>query len=172
MPVNTFASYDDGLEAAQRHRDHFITDLDFEDDRLWVPYGETAWFQPCRFDVTTGGFTAVLKALPGTVVPKHYHISTVQGWTLQGSWGYREHDWVAEAGTFIFEPSGESHTLIVPEDSAEPAIILFVVSGGLIYTDDDGNFAAYEDGFTILELARAHYREQGLDPGRLDALIR
>jgi hypothetical protein len=79
---------------------------------------------------------------------------------------------VATAGTFIFEPSGESHTLVIPEDATEPAIILFVVSGALIFTDDDGNFAAYEDGFTILELARDHYREQGLDVSRLDALIR
>ena len=51
-------------------------------------------------------------------------------------------------------------------------MILFVVSGALIFTDDEGNFAAYEDGFTILELARAHYRDQGLDVSRLDALIR
>jgi hypothetical protein len=99
MPVNVFANFEDGLEPSARQRDHFITGLDFDDERLWVPYGETAWFQPCRFDVTTGGFTAVLKALPGTVVPKHYHVSTVQGWTLQGSWRYLEHDWVATAGT-------------------------------------------------------------------------
>jgi hypothetical protein len=26
----------------------------------------------------------------------------------------------------------------------------------------DGGFAAYEDGFTALELARKHYREAGL----------
>ncbi|UCG75365.1 MAG: 2,4'-dihydroxyacetophenone dioxygenase family protein [Gemmatimonadota bacterium] len=172
MPVSAFASYDDGLATSDRRRDHFITDLDLDDDRLWIPYGDTAWFQPCRFDVTTGGFTAVLKALPGTVVPKHYHVSTVQGWTLQGSWGYREHDWLAGAGTFIFEPSGESHTLVVPEDADEPAIILFIVSGGLVFTDDEGNFAAYEDGFTLLELAREHYGSKGLDLGRLDALIR
>jgi hypothetical protein len=172
MPVDTFASFDDGLTAAARQRDHFITDLDLEDDRRWVPYGETAWFQPCRFDVTTGGFTAILKALPGTVIPKHYHVSTVQGWTLQGEWRYLEHDWVAKAGTFIFEPSGESHTLFIPEDAEEPALILFVISGGLIFTDDDGNFAAYEDGFTALALAREHYRAAGLDVAELDALVR
>ncbi|MEN8375647.1 MAG: 2,4'-dihydroxyacetophenone dioxygenase family protein [Gemmatimonadota bacterium] len=172
MPVTAFPGYDDGLDAVGRQRDHFITALDFDDDRLWIPYGETAWFQPCHFNVTTGGFTAVLKALPGTVVPKHYHVSTVQGYTLQGTWRYLEHDWIASAGTFIFEPAGEAHTLVVPEDATEPMITLFVVSGALVYVDDAGDFVAYEDGFTLLELARQHCREQGLDLARLDALIR
>lgn len=42
---------------------------------------------------------------------------------------------------------------------------------GLIYLDKpvDGGFAAYEDGFTSLELCRKHYREAGLD---VDALVR
>jgi quercetin dioxygenase-like cupin family protein len=172
MPITSFPGFDDGLAAESRSRDHFLTTLDFEDDRLWVPYGDTAWFHACQFNVTTGGFTAVLKALRGTVVPKHYHVSTVQGYTLQGSWRYLEHDWVATAGSFIFEPAGEAHTLVVPEDATEPAIILFVVAGALVFVTEDGEFLMYEDGFSILELTREHYRSVGIDPSRADALIR
>jgi len=53
-------------------------------------------------------------------------------------------------------------------------ITVFVVEGGLIYLDKtvNGNFAAYEDGFTALELTRKYYRQAGLDPKKLDALIR
>ena len=36
----------------------------------------------------------------------------------------------------------------------------------------DGGFAAYEDGFTALELSRKYYREAGLDERKLDALVR
>jgi len=52
----------------------------------------------------------------------------------------------------------------------EPAIILFIVEGGLIYLNKsvDGGFAAYEDGFTALELTRKYYREAGLDVRQLD----
>ena len=66
------------------------------------------------------------------------------------------------------------HTLVITEDSPEPMIALFVVEGGLIYLDKaaDGSFAAYEDGFTLLELTRNHYRNAGVDQTRLDALIR
>jgi hypothetical protein len=98
----------------------------------------------------------------------------VRGFTLRGQWRYLEHDWVAKPGTFIYEPAGEAHTLVIAEDSPEPALIFFAVEGGLIYLDKavDGGFAAYEDGFTALELARKYYREAGLDARRLDALIR
>ena len=69
---------------------------------------------------------------------------------------------------------GEAHTLVIPNDSPEPALIFFVVSGGLIYLDkaEHGGFAAYEDGFTLLELCRKYYRDAGLDPRQLDLLVR
>ena len=45
---------------------------------------------------------------------------------------------------------------------------------GLIYLDKpvNGGFAAYEDGFSVLELCRKYDREAGLDVGQLDLLIR
>jgi len=48
-----------------------------------------------------------------------------------------------QSGTFIYEPAGEAHTLVITEDSPEPAIILFILRGGLIYLNKsvDGGFA-------------------------------
>jgi hypothetical protein len=53
-------------------------------------------------------------------------------------------------------------------------VAVFVVEGGLIYLDKavNGGFAAYEDGFSLLELTRKHYREAGLDARQLDLLVR
>ena len=53
-------------------------------------------------------------------------------------------------------------------------MIFFAVEGGLIYLDKavNGGFAAYEDGFTFLELSRRYYREAGLDVRQLDLLVR
>ena len=65
MPIDKFSSVNDGLEPSQRRREHFIAEIDTEDDRLWVPYAEGVWIQPCHFDVTKGGFSVVLKGLPG-----------------------------------------------------------------------------------------------------------
>ena len=116
----------------------------------------------------------VLKGLPGAKLGTHYHVGTVRGYTMQGHWRYLEHDWVAKPGTFIYEPAGEAHRLVITDDSPEAALILFVVEGGLIYLDKavNGGFEAYKDGFTALELTRKHYREVGLDVRQLDLLIR
>ena len=53
-------------------------------------------------------------------------------------------------------------------------VAVFVVEGGLIYLDKavNGGFAAYEDGFSFLELCRKYYRGAGLDVRQLDLLIR
>ncbi len=174
MPIVAFNHSSDGLEPQQRRREHFIANVNLDDERRWVPYAPGIWFQPCWFNLTSGGFSVVLKALPGAMLGTHYHVGTVHGYTLRGHWRYLEHDWIARPGTYIYEPAGESHTLVITEDSPEPAVVFFIVEGGLIYTDKsvDGGFQAYEDGFSALELSRKHYREAGLDVGELDAMIR
>jgi hypothetical protein len=174
MPINTFSSFSDGLAPDQKSREHFIADLNLEDGPHWIPYAEGVWVQPCHFDVTSGGFSVVLKGLPGAALGTHYHVGRVRGLTMKGHWRYLEHEWVAKPGTFIYEPAGEAHTLVITADSPEPAIIFFAVEGGLIYLDKpvNGAFAAYEDGFTALEFCRKYYRETGLDLSKLDALIR
>ena len=83
-------------------------------------------------------------AYPGC--PVHAH-------TTKGKWGYKEHDWEAGPGTYVFEPPGETHTLVVGEDEM---IALFHVTGALLYCDPDDmdTVIGYDDVFTKLEKAR------------------
>jgi hypothetical protein len=99
-------------------------------------------------------------------------VSTPGG--LRVRWRYLEHNWIAKPGTFIFEPAGEAHTLVITDDSPEPAIIFFVVDGALVYLDKpvNGTMGAFEDGFSALELSRKFFRETGLDVAQLDLRIR
>src|SRR5207237_8927770 len=53
MPITAFNSFTDGLDPNRRSREHFITNINLEDDRLWVPYADGVWFQPCCFNVTS-----------------------------------------------------------------------------------------------------------------------
>ena len=174
MPITQFSSFNDGLVPGHRGHGNFITNVEFDDDRKWVPYAEGIWFRPCSYDLSAGAFSLVLKAVPGASLGTHYHVGQVYGYTLNGNWRYLEHDWIAKPGTFVFEPAGEAHTLVITEDSPEPAVIFFMIHGGLVYLDkpEDGVFAAYEDAFTALEFSRAYYREAGLDLAELDRLIR
>ncbi|HJY88190.1 MAG TPA: hypothetical protein VKE24_15255 [Candidatus Acidoferrales bacterium] len=86
MPITAFNSFTDGLDSNQRNRGHFIANINVDDDRRWVPYAEGVWIQPCCFNVTSGGFSVVLKALPGAKLGTHYarwHCSWVyDAWSL------------------------------------------------------------------------------------------
>jgi hypothetical protein len=95
----------------------------------------------------------------------------VHAFTLRGSWHYLEHDWVATAGDYAFEPPGETHTLVVPEGVTEMAT-LFHVTGGYTYVDPQGVALGYEDVFTKLENVRRHYAGIGLGADYADKFVR
>jgi 2,4'-dihydroxyacetophenone dioxygenase len=62
----------------------------------------------------------------------------------------------------------------VPADAPQPMMTYFVSLGGLVYLDsiESGKPVAYDDGFTLLELARKYYCEIGRNPDDLSALCR
>jgi 2,4'-dihydroxyacetophenone dioxygenase len=90
---------------------------------------------------------------------------------IKGRWHYLEHDWVAEPGAFLFEPPGETHTLVVPE-GVDEMITLFTVNAAMIYVDPWGETTGYEDVFTKIELCRSHYEEVGLGADYVEQFIR
>jgi hypothetical protein len=78
---------------------------------------------------------------------------------------------MAEPGAFLFEPPGETHTLVVPE-GVDEMITLFTVNAAMIYVDPWGETTGYEDVFTKIELCRSHYEEVGLGAGYVEQFIR
>ena len=145
-------------------------DLDL-DERLWVPQAPGVDFRPLLFSVSQGYFVNFLRVRRSGLLSRHRHAGPVNAWVLRGRWRYLEHDWSAEQGSYVFEPPGETHTLVVPEDVAE-MITLFHVSGGYVYVDPDGAPVGVEDVFTKLAAARAHYDAVGLGAQHADALGR
>lgn len=150
--------------------DEIVQHANDANEREWVPLADGVALRPFMFDVTNGAWSSLLRIAPGKRLACHYHTQTVHGFTIKGSWRYLEHDWLASAGTFIFEPPGELHTLF-----ADPKLgmtTFFVTRGSLIYTDGGGRQIGYEDVFTRLALCRARYATAGFDPGIIDAMIR
>lgn len=127
----------------------------------WVPQGEKIWFKPCRFDLATGTWINLLKVERGGKINRHRHSGgPVLGYCLKGSWHYPERDWVARPGTFVFEPPGDIHTLVVRGD--EEMQTLFQVSGIMQYLDDDDRVIGMDDVFTKRERYRRFCRENGI----------
>jgi hypothetical protein len=71
----------------------------------------------------------------------------------------------------VYEPPGETHTLVVADGETE-MITLFTVNGTMIYVDPWGATTGYEDVFTKIEMCRAHYTKVGLGAGYVERFIR
>jgi quercetin dioxygenase-like cupin family protein len=142
-----------------------------DDDRVWVPQAESVWFRPLCLCASGGYWMNLLKVCKSGVLSRHRHTQPVHGWVLKGRWYYLEHNWVAEEGGYVYEPPGETHTLVVPEDCQE-MITYFQVNGTMVYVDPEGGLMGFEDVFTKIDLCRKHYAKIGLGEDYVDQFIR
>ncbi len=142
-----------------------------DDERVWVPQANAIWFRPLLFNTASGGWCNLLRVRRSGVLSRHRHPMAVVGYVIKGRWHYLEHDWVAEEGSFIYEPPGEMHTLTVPEDCRE-MITFFHIDGAMIYVDADGRQTGYEDVFTKIDMCRAHYAAVGLGADYVEQFMR
>ncbi|MDR6154767.1 2,4'-dihydroxyacetophenone dioxygenase [Acidovorax delafieldii] len=145
-----------------------------DDERVWVPQAENVWFRPLLLNTVTGGWCNLLRVRKSGVLSRHIHPSIVVGYVIRGSWRYLEHDWVAREGSFVFEPPGEIHTLVVDEASGDATemITFFNISGAMVYVDAQGQPTGYEDVFTKIEMCRRHYAANGLGEDYITQYIR
>ena len=129
-----------------------------DDERVWVPQAPGVWFRPLLLNTVTGSWCNLLRVRKAGVLSRHIHPSWVTGYVIRGAWRYLEHDWVAKEGSFVYEPPGEIHTLVVDEQvGATEMITFFNIHGAMVYVDDAGKVSGYEDVFTKIAMCRKHY---------------
>ena len=148
-----------------------IPDAIPEDERLWVPQAENVWFRPLCLNRSQGYWMNLLRVRKSGVLSRHRHPQAVHGFVLKGRWHYLEHDWTAEAGSYVFEAPGETHTLVVPED-CEEMITMFQVNGVMCYVDPWGAVQGYEDVFTKIDMCRKHFEACGLGGDYVERFLR
>ena len=147
-----------------------IIDAIPEDERIWVPQAPNIWFRPLLLDTVGGRWFNLLRVRRSGVLSRHRHPGPVFGYVIKGRWHYLEHDFIAEPGKFLFEPPGETHTLVV--DSDDEMITMFNVNGAMIYVDDAGKTVGFEDVFTKIEMCMKHYEQTGLGKNFVEQFIR
>ena len=130
--------------------DMVVKDVLTADERLWAPLAPDIWSRPLHLNPGAGFYVHLLRVRRSGVLQRHRHSGQVHAYVIKGKWYYLEHDWVADEGSYIFEPPGETHTLTVPDDCSE-MITLFTVHGSLMYVDPDGNSIGYDDVFTRMD---------------------
>ena len=141
------------------------------DQRMWVKQTEHVFFRPLCLNASQGYWMNLLKVTKSGVLSRHRHPNAVHGFVLKGRWHYLEHDWEAREGSYVFEPPGETHTLVVPDDVDE-MITYFQVNGTMNYVDPYGKHLGYEDVFTKIDMCRAHFEKVGLGADYVKTFIR
>ena len=144
-----------------------------DDERVWVPQAPDVSFRPLLLNTVTGSWCNLLRVGKSGVLSRHIHPSWVTGYVIKGAWRYLEHDWVAREGSFVYEPPGEIHTLVVDEAVGAPEMITFFnIHGAMVYVDDKGKHTGYEEVFTKIEMCRKHCIEVGLGAHCVDQFVR
>ena len=179
MPVRTAPASDDLIPYSGPPVPHMQQDIVhpgairdwLADDNLWVPQTSTVWFKPLLLSPSNGYFVNLLRVRSQGILSRHRHAGAVHALVLRGRWHYLEHDWVAEVGSYIYEPPGDTHTLVVPE-GVDEMITWFHNTAGYTYVDPDGNPVAYEDVFTKIAAAKRHYIAIGLGEDYINRFLR
>ena len=141
-----------------------------DDERLWVPNGPGRWSRPLCLNVSQGYWVHITKVTKAGVVSRHRHPAPVHGFVIEGKWRYLERDWVATAGSYLYEPPGDVHTLVV--DDGDTMKTLFHNTGALLYCDETGKTVGSTDVFDRVKAARNHFEEVGLGTDFVKQFIR
>jgi len=140
------------------------------DEREWVPAAmDGVSMRPLLFDTVRGAWVNITRLRRPGFISRHAHPCPVHGYVISGKWSYLERDWVAEEGSYVFEPPGDIHTLIA--DEAE-SMTLFWITGTLIEMDENGKTVGYADVFTRIEQASRHFEAVGLGADYVKKFIR
>jgi len=102
-------------------------------------------------DVEAGLWVIRTRFQPGYRVQTHKHTGEVFAFTLSGSWKYEEYPEVNTAGSYLYEPAGSIHTLVVPETNTEITDVWFAIYGANLNLDEAGNITSIIDAGGILQ---------------------
>jgi hypothetical protein len=78
----------------------------------------------------------------------------VFAFTQKGSWKYAEYPEVNTAGSYLYEPAGSTHTLIVPDTNTEVTDVWFTIYGANLNLDAEGNVELVIDAGLVWEFYR------------------
>lgn len=135
-----------------------------EQELPWVDIGEGSLMQVPHVDVEGGLWVVRNRFRPGYAVQTHKHTGEVFAFTLAGRWKYAEYPEVNTAGSYLFEPAGSVHTLVVPDDNDEVTDVWFAIRGANLNLDADGNVESVwdapfiRDAYLMLCEAEGHPR--------------
>lgn len=135
-----------------------------DDELPWIDDGHGTSVKVLVAKVEEGLWIVRTRFEPGVNVQIHKHTGPVYAYTISGAWHYKESDYVNRAGSFLYEPAGSVHTLMVPADNDEITDVWFQIYGANLNLDADGNVTSVTDAASVL----AYYRASCIEAGHGD----
>lgn len=136
-----------------------------EVDLPFIEFGPGQELQVLQVDLDVGLWVIRNRFAAGTQVQTHRHTGAVHAFTTSGSWKYAEYPEVNTAGSYLFEPAGSTHTLVVPASNTEVTDVRFVIYGANLNLDASGQVELVVDAKLVLDFYRAMCAEVGVsDP--------
>ena len=132
-----------------------------ESDNPFVDLGDGSTLQLMQVNIDAGLWVIRTKFQPGYKVQTHRHTGEVFAFTMSGSWKYLEYPEVNLAGSYLYEPAGSVHTLIVPDTNTEITDVWFAIYGANLNLDADGNVESVLDAGSIRDAYYALCEMQG-----------
>lgn len=137
----------EGVEVIKPKRPAF-----FDAETLpWTPWVmEGTYFRLLNVNPVTGGFTNILKVDPGMEAPIHHHLGAIEGYIIEGEFGYDDDR--GGKGSFVFEEPNSIHKPDTPG-----GFTMFAVNyGPLMGYNPDGSISAIIDAKAMYEMAKAN----------------
>ena len=132
-----------------------------EDELPFIEFGPGQELQLLQVDLDVGLWVIRNRFQPGTSVQTHRHTGAVYAFTVSGSWKYAEYPEVNTAGSYLFEPAGSTHTLLVPDTNTEVTDVRFIIYGANLNLDAAANVDLVVDAQLVLDYYRAVCAEHG-----------
>ncbi len=133
-----------------------------DDELPWVDIGDGSLMKVLHIKEREGLWVIRNRFAPGYRVQTHKHTGPVFAYTETGAWRYLESDFVNTAGSYLYEPAGSVHTLVVPAENTEPTDVFFAIHGANLNLDADGNVESVYDASSILQAYLFLCEAQGL----------
>jgi 2,4'-dihydroxyacetophenone dioxygenase len=141
------------------------------DSLPWIPFSpltEQVLLRYFRIDPVRGEIMVSARFSPDSGLAPIYHTGPVIAHTMRGAWRYRGHDWVSRAGDTVYEAAGSMHTAESVGD--EEGEVLLVVTGELLFFDEDGSLVWQESWKTSIERYAEYCAEHRLSERDLTGL--
>lgn len=141
-----------------------------ESDIPFAAVGDGSFMQLLQVDLSQGLWILRMRfPVGGVSVEKHYHTGQVFAVTLKGSWYYKEYpETINRPGSYLYEPAGSVHTLVIDPACEEETEIWFCVHGSNLDLNSKGEVVRVSSARDMLSSYRALCESQGLSHDRVN----